>query len=491
MPLQIADRIRETTTTTGTGAITLAGAATGFGAFSSVCAVGDTCYYALQAVDGSGNPTGVWETGLGTYSATNTLTRTTVLSSSNAGAAVTLPTGTTQVWLDLPASQFIAALNGPKWQGGTYTGLLATRCKAPNAVAGTGRMHMSRSIHVARTNITQIGVAFANWYTSDNDQGESNTGGNCNIQAAIEYPLGSTCYRLLFGGANTGLCYDWQTIASDLLTLSIPAGAQFAVREYRDCTIGAGFPTFNLNGSIQLNTSSGDCYAVAASGITNSVMTPGTFTSSGQWFSMPVAIFGPTNMPSYALIGGSTAEGYNDTYVSTMDVGVFARVVGPLRAYTNLARYGESTATANGAAYRQRMAIIRKYCTHVLSNYGYNDIFTNGTTASPTLLLLEQIRARLPNQYFYQTTQQPDTTSTDSWATTTHQTTQSNEQARVFFNNFLRGGQHGFDAAYDVDSYVESAINSGLWKPNYCVDGTHYTPTVYAGIASSGIIKVV
>lgn len=99
-----ADRVLETTTTTGTGTLTLGGAVTGFRAFSSVMSNADTCYYSLQAVNGSGVPSGVWEVGIGTYASSgNTLARTTVLASSNSGAAVTLPTGTAQVCIDLPA----------------------------------------------------------------------------------------------------------------------------------------------------------------------------------------------------------------------------------------------------------------------------------------------------------------------------------------------------------------------------------------------------
>ena len=108
MSLVIADRVKETTTTTGTGALTLAGAMTGFRAFSSVCSTNDTCYYAIAAVDGNGAPTGDWEVGLGTYSGTNTLTRTTVSASSNSGSAVNLSAGTKQVWFDLTAADYIA-----------------------------------------------------------------------------------------------------------------------------------------------------------------------------------------------------------------------------------------------------------------------------------------------------------------------------------------------------------------------------------------------
>ncbi|WP_080435177.1 hypothetical protein [Burkholderia cenocepacia] len=105
MAFQLKDRVQETTTSTGTGALSLAGAMTGFRTFSSVCANADTFYYGLQAVTGTGVPSGNWEIGIGTYNASaNTLSRTTVLASSNGGAVVNLAAGTTQVWMDLPAA---------------------------------------------------------------------------------------------------------------------------------------------------------------------------------------------------------------------------------------------------------------------------------------------------------------------------------------------------------------------------------------------------
>lgn len=105
MAFVIADRVKETSTTVGTGALTLAGAITGFQSFTAKCSVGDTVYYGIQTVDVSGAPTGEWECGLGTYSGANILTRTTVTSSSNAGAVVTLSAGTKQVYITLPAVQ--------------------------------------------------------------------------------------------------------------------------------------------------------------------------------------------------------------------------------------------------------------------------------------------------------------------------------------------------------------------------------------------------
>lgn len=104
MSFKLFDRVQETSTSTGTGDFTLSGAVTGFKTFASRYSTGDTLYYAIQEVSG-GVPTGAWEIGLGTYSAANTLTRTTVMASSNADAAVNFAAGDKQVFVTLTALQ--------------------------------------------------------------------------------------------------------------------------------------------------------------------------------------------------------------------------------------------------------------------------------------------------------------------------------------------------------------------------------------------------
>jgi|SRR5882724_1816234 len=100
MAFILDDRVRESSTTTGTGAFALGGAPnTSYQAFSAVMSIGDTCWYAIVL------PGAAWETGIGTYSGVNTLTRTTVLEISNAGALVTFAAGTKDVLICLPASK--------------------------------------------------------------------------------------------------------------------------------------------------------------------------------------------------------------------------------------------------------------------------------------------------------------------------------------------------------------------------------------------------
>tara|TARA_S200002703_G_scaffold15916_1_gene13527 strand:+ start:754 stop:1416 length:663 start_codon:yes stop_codon:yes gene_type:complete len=103
MALVLKDRVKETTTTTGTGAISLGGAVTNFQAFSAVLSDGDTTYYAI--VDTTNT---AFEVGLGTYaSGGNTLTRTTILESSNSGSAVNFLAGSKNVFIAYPAEKAV------------------------------------------------------------------------------------------------------------------------------------------------------------------------------------------------------------------------------------------------------------------------------------------------------------------------------------------------------------------------------------------------
>lgn len=97
MALVFKDRVKETSTTTGTTDFALLGAESGFQAFSTV-GNGNTTYY--TAVNGT-----EWEVGIGTYSTTGpTLARTTVLDSST-GSKVSFSAGTKMIFLDFPAGK--------------------------------------------------------------------------------------------------------------------------------------------------------------------------------------------------------------------------------------------------------------------------------------------------------------------------------------------------------------------------------------------------
>jgi hypothetical protein len=142
MALALNDRVQQTGTANTTVSFTLTGSVTGFQSFA-VVGNGNTTYY--SAFDATGN----WEVGVGTYSTTGpTLTRTTILSSSNSGSAVTF-VGSVNVFVTYPSSKSVnldgsnnvsalGTVSSGTWQGSTvavaYGGTGVTASSGANSV---------------------------------------------------------------------------------------------------------------------------------------------------------------------------------------------------------------------------------------------------------------------------------------------------------------------------------------------------------------------
>ena len=136
MALVINDRVKETTTTTGTGTLNLAGAVTGFETFVAGVGDGNTTYYAITLPG-----TAEFEVGLGTITDArpDTLARTTIISSSNSDSAVNFSAGTKTIFCTLPASKTVfldASGNIVAANGSNLTALNASNLSSgtvPNA----------------------------------------------------------------------------------------------------------------------------------------------------------------------------------------------------------------------------------------------------------------------------------------------------------------------------------------------------------------------
>lgn len=115
MPLVLRDRVRETSTTSGTGTFTLAGAVTGFQSFSVIGNANTTFYCIVDSTNGT------WEVGIGTYTSSGTtLSRDIVLESSNSGSLVSFAAGIKDVFCTYPADRAVVQTT-PVTKTGDFT----------------------------------------------------------------------------------------------------------------------------------------------------------------------------------------------------------------------------------------------------------------------------------------------------------------------------------------------------------------------------------
>jgi hypothetical protein len=130
MAFVLADRVKETTTTTSTGTVTLLGASTGFQSFSAIGNANNT-YYTI-----AGQTNSEWEVGIGTYTSSGTtLSRDTVLASSNSGSLVNFSAGTKDVFVTYPSERAVIGGQGYIENAATVT-VSSTINTGSNAISG-------------------------------------------------------------------------------------------------------------------------------------------------------------------------------------------------------------------------------------------------------------------------------------------------------------------------------------------------------------------
>jgi hypothetical protein len=287
MALVLLDRVQETGTANTTVSFTLAGAVTGFQDFSAI-GNGNTTFYA--ATDTTGN----FEVGVGTYSTSGpTLTRTTILSSSNAGSAETF-SGTVSVFVTYPseksvnldASGNVSALGNVTsgtWQGTTigvaYGGTGVVSSSGPNSVVlrdANGNITGFNNVEVGLTKVTSAGGTTV--LTASSTQVQILTG---STTQTFQLPDATTLDPgtfYTFANASSGLLTIVDNASTVLTTIAQGGAAQvlctdnstsagtFGVRVFASSNTKWSNAVLDYNGSISNATWIGDTIGTAYGG---------------------------------------------------------------------------------------------------------------------------------------------------------------------------------------------------------------------------------
>jgi hypothetical protein len=337
---------------------------------------------------------------------------------------------------------------------------------------------MAVSVHDNRGgDITSIQkLVFANFYATATIAGEAGPGGSCTIEAAIEYPIGSTRTRITFGGSNSGTITDNSLLESDSVTITIPDGGRFRVWTWRNCSAGTVFTAAAGNATLGTLFSSGAT-------VTNNVMS-GTFssTAASRWYG-PICIVGLTARQTLVVIGDSRTFGTTSTYSSfdgwpKLDTGSVANCVGDSIPVLNLGRASDQAQFFVAASTNRRT--LMQYFDHVAIALGVNDLRTGGRTEA-------QIKADLGTIFSYTqmlgkkryavTIEGYNTVDVDAWTTLVNQSLPAGETTRLALNTWIRTKPNELTGIVSVLDVSEAQRLKSTVEGKWPVNGTNYWAT--------------
>ena len=368
MALVYADRVQDTTATTGTGTITLAGAPpSGYQSFA-VIGNGNTAYYTLT----SGS---AWEVGIGTYSSTGpTLARTTILSSSAAGAAITL-SGTSTVFVTYPAERAFSTDNVlAVASGGTG---LATAPVNGALLIGNGTNYTSGNLTAG----TGIGVA--------------NATGSITVSnsAPMTYPGA--------GIANsTGSAWGTSYTTTGSGTVAVLAASPTITGTYTFGGTAVSAAAWNLNGIgfIQNSTTYTDTTGTSSYSVAINVFKAQTYNTTnvttpnsiyGNYFYTPIQGANVTASNVYALAtDGPISVGGGTGYISTFN-GSITTTNGGATFAQNVTVQSNGVTVTGASTITGGSGLVATFAANsfTLATTGTGTINLGGTTATGNILL--------------------------------------------------------------------------------------------------------
>ena len=316
MALTIADRVRETTTTTGTGTITLGGAVGNFETFTANLSDGDTTYYAIVDANNSD-----FEVGLGTFTASGTtLARTTVIASSNSNSAVDLSSGSKDVFITLPASKMVFQDASGNVSIGSGS-LTATNFIIGSANINENDLESIDDVTAGTISASKAAVVDTNkditgfrniTLTGELDAGSLDVSGDADIDGTLEadaITVNGTALNTVIAGVTVT---DATNSAHVLVTDNESTNEENPITFVENATTSTGNVGLEMDGDLTYNPSTGRLTATQLSG-TLQTAAQTNITSLGTLTTLTV---------DNVIINGSTIGHTGDTDLMTVASGV-------------------------------------------------------------------------------------------------------------------------------------------------------------------------
>lgn len=372
----------------------------------------------------------------------------------------------------------------------TYEGLVATRARLANFNSTSNVWANARSGHVATDAITSLRLVFGNFRvanaTEDGHGGSTQT----TVTASVEYPAG-TFTQARFGGnvsatmeavPTTGAVATGGLVFSDPISVAIPLGATFWVRQFINAPVGLFWVSNARDAALDLLQLS------AASGQTDKTMGGTVAHNGGTGYMAPIAILGQTAKASVILCGDSIMRGFAGTFTTDARDGIVAPSIPAAIPFLNLA--GDGTKANDFLAKCVNRTALFPYCSHMACNLGVNDVISAAQTQADLSSIAAAFPARVKK---VNVTIGPRASSTDAFVTEANQTPHGGNVTYRAVSNAIRAGSvAGYTAYAEVTRGVlEGTLDSGKWyAPGvaHTGDGLHPNPTGYARVVSTGAV---
>lgn len=314
-------------------------------------------------------------------------------------------------------------------------------------------------------------------------------GGDATYWGMVEWPVGSAPRPILFSGTQLVSVTAKTLLDSDAVSMpGYTAGSIFYVGLWQENLTGTLITDFSIA------TDEGCRYGTSASNSGAGIAKETTrVTGGGAFGSMPIAIKSVSAKAAVLLLGDSRLFGLYDTKESTTltGTGIVGKRLEQLGiGYTNWGAKGDKAANwTSNSVMRKSMA---PYITHVVIEYGVNDIVINGSTAAFTLTKVQEMIDYWAGlgKVVYVCTVSPNSTTTDAYATVANQSkVATKSDAITAYNNLVRAGLPNVAGYIEVADVDESARDSGVYKaPGITTDGLHNTPAGYLAHKNSGVL---